>query len=60
MQKVFSPARPIKFIFHAYCLLHNKCQLPEDGTVVPKHVAVIKDCTIVYAVCAFSCFSKRN
>jgi hypothetical protein len=27
---------------------------------VPKHVGVIKDCTIVYVACVFSWFSKRN
>ena len=24
------------------CLLYNKLQLPEDGTIVPKYVGVIK------------------
>ena len=28
-------------------------KLPEDGTVVPKHVAVLNVSTAVYAVCAF-------
>jgi hypothetical protein len=27
-------------------------ELPEDGTVVPKHVGVITDYTNVYVVCA--------
>jgi hypothetical protein len=34
--------------------------LPEDGTVVPKHVGVLRHYTLVYNVCAFSWFSKKS
>jgi len=35
-------------------------ELPEDGTAVPKHVAVITDCTVVYSVGAFRWSSNRK
>jgi hypothetical protein len=31
--------------------------LPADGTVMPKHIALIKHYTIVYDACAFGWFS---
>jgi hypothetical protein len=31
---------------------------PEEGTVVPKRVGVIQDCTTVYAVCALFALVK--
>lgn len=27
------------------------CELPENGTKVPKHVAVVKDRTFIYVTC---------
>jgi len=35
-------------------------ELPEDGTVVLKHIGAIKVYTFVYVECAFSWFSKIN
>jgi len=35
-------------------------EIPENGTVVPKHVGVMKDCTTVYVVCASGWFSYRK
>jgi hypothetical protein len=35
-------------------------ELPEDGTVVPKHAGVTQDYYTAYVVCAFSCFGKRK
>jgi hypothetical protein len=31
----------------------------QDGTVVPKHIGMMKNYTIIYVVCAFSWFSKK-
>ena len=35
------------------------CEIPEDGKGVPKHVAIVRDYTDKYVVCAFGWFSKR-
>jgi len=35
-------------------------EIPDDGTVVPKHVAMIRYYTTVYLVCALSWFSERQ
>jgi len=35
-------------------------KLPEDGTAVPKHVAAIYDCTVVYVIRALVGLVKQN
>ena len=35
-------------------------EVSKDGTIVPEHVGVIRDCTIPYVTCAFSWLSKRK
>jgi len=52
-----------KNIKPSYCLafLKNRGkQIPENGTVVPKHVAAIKYYTNVCILCEFCWFSKQK
>jgi len=47
-------------ILFVYVLYEYIRELPEDGTVVLKHVGGIKDSTFMYVEYAFSLFSKRK